>query len=187
MQEEPVKLPPGEMEHRRRRFHVGALLALIAVLLGGAAGLAYFYYYPSQLPKAQPIPFSHHFHVMDKRISCLMCHNGAVKTARSGVPPVETCMLCHKRIIVSYPWIVRLKEYYDQRRPIPWAHVNNRVPEFVYFSHQRHVRVGFDCGRCHGNVAEMDRLFTPVAFQMGFCVQCHRDNNYSVDCLVCHR
>ncbi len=149
--------------------------------------LAYYYYFPTELGPAQPIPFSHRFHVDTKKLSCLMCHSGAVNTDRAGVPPLETCMLCHKRIIVTNPWIQSLREHYDAGVPIEWVHANNRVPEFVYFSHQRHVRSGIDCGTCHGDVAHMDRVYTPIRIQMGFCVQCHRDNNFSHDCLVCHR
>ena len=44
-----------------------------------------------------------------------------------------------------------------------------------------------DCGACHGDVKGMDRLTQAHEFNMGFCVQCHRDNNVSHDCLMCHR
>jgi hypothetical protein len=186
MAEQPVKPDPVAAD-RRRLFRVGALLGAIALMLSGAMALAYFEYFTSGLGPPQPIPFSHRFHVSTKRVSCMMCHNGAVNTDRAGVPPLETCMLCHKRIIVDYPEIEKLREHYEANRPVRWAHVNNRVPEFVYFSHQRHVRSGIDCGQCHGDIAGMDRVATPQQFQMGFCVQCHRDNNVSHDCYICHR
>ena len=156
-------------------------LTMVAV---AATMLAFF---QSRAGIAQPIPFSHRFHVSTKGISCLFCHADALKTARAGVPPVETCMLCHKRIIITHPQIQRLRKYYDDREPIPWERVN-RLSEFVFFNHQRHVRAGFDCGRCHGDVAKMDRVKPVVELNnMGFCVQCHRDEEYSHDCLICHR
>jgi predicted CXXCH cytochrome family protein len=109
-----------------------------------------------------------------------------VDTARAGVPPVEKCMLCHQRILVTYPEIEKLRRHYDEKNPPQWARVNS-LPEFVYFSHERHVRSGADCGQCHGNIRGMDRVYLVQDFTMGFCVQCHRDNGYSHDCYTCHR
>jgi len=163
-----------------------AVLAAGIALMTAGALWAYYLYHPSVQGPEQPLPFSHRFHVTEKRISCVFCHGGAINTARAGVPPVETCMLCHSRIIITYPQIEKLRAHYDQKRPIEWVRVND-VPEFVYFDHEVHVRRGFDCGRCHGDVAHMDRLAPAYDLQMGFCVQCHRDNHASVDCLTCHR
>jgi hypothetical protein len=95
-------------------------------------------------------------------------------------------MLCHERVIVAFPKIRDLREHYDTGTPVEWNQVN-RLPEYVYFSHERHIRSGVDCGRCHGNVVGMDRIVQPQEFTMGMCVQCHRDNNASHDCLRCHR
>ncbi|MDQ1257025.1 MAG: hypothetical protein QG656_1626 [Candidatus Hydrogenedentes bacterium] len=162
-------------------------LAGAIALLGIAVAASPLLFPSACIGTAQPIPFSHRFHVSTKNISCVFCHSGALKTARAGVPPVETCMLCHKRIIVTHPEIVKLKRHYDERQPVPWVRVN-RVSEFVFFNHERHVRAGFDCGRCHGDVAKMDRIVPAVNLNdMGFCVQCHRDEEYSHDCLICHR
>lgn len=187
MTQPPDKMGPREFGHRRRGWVRAAWWAVAATILGTTAAIAYLQYYPSDLGPQQPIPFSHHFHVATKDISCFMCHSQAAVQDRAGVPPLETCMLCHKQIIVNYPPIRKLREHYDTARPVEWVHVNNRVPEFVYFSHQRHVRSGIDCGQCHGDVTEMDRIKAPFEFTMGFCVQCHRDNNFSHDCLTCHR
>lgn len=156
-----------------------------ALLLAMAAG--YVGLFPLQIGKEQPIPFSHRFHVSTKQISCVMCHTGVLHTARAGVPAVETCMLCHKRIIIHHPQIEKLTRYYNDKEPIPWVRLN-ALQEFVYFDHSMHVRAGFDCGRCHGDVAHMDRV-TPVVNlnRMGFCVQCHRDEGFSRDCFICHR
>jgi hypothetical protein len=182
----PTEPPPMGGPDRRPAGRGGAILALgLALLLAGVFA-AYYLYYPSRLGPEQPISFSHRFHVTEKRLSCLFCHEGAARTDRAGVPPLETCMLCHSRIIITHPQIVKLREHYEQGRPIAWARVND-VPEFVYFSHEAHVRKGIDCGRCHGDVAAMDRLAPAPELLMGFCVQCHRDNQASHDCLTCHR
>lgn len=179
---------PDVKESTRRwgQWGLNGLLGAVTILTLTVMAIAYFFYYPSQVGPVQPIPFSHRFHVTQKKISCILCHAGAIDTARAGVPPLETCMLCHQRIAIAYPWIARLREHYFSDTPVQWARVNE-LPEFVYFSHERHVRRAVDCGHCHGNVAQMDRISQVHPFKMGWCVQCHRDNAVSHDCLICHR
>jgi len=171
---------------RRSYRKLAMTLGVLTGLLLAATAWACYYYFPSRIGPAQPISFSHRVHVAEKQISCFMCHTGAIDTPRAGVPPLETCMLCHSRIIIGHPEIVKLREHFDRRKPVEWVRVN-QLPDFVYFNHEIHVRAGFDCGHCHGNVAQMDRVALVQDFQMGFCVQCHRDNNFSHDCLICHR
>lgn len=180
----PTAAPPPRKPRLAGRGQ--AILALAVVLVGAGTFAAYYLYYPSQLGAEQPIPFSHRFHVSEKRLSCVFCHTGAVSTDHAGLPPLQTCMLCHSKVIIENPPIRLLREHYDQKRPLAWARVNN-VPDFVYFSHEAHVSKGFDCGRCHGDVAAMDRVVPAPELLMGFCVQCHRDNNASHDCVTCHR
>lgn len=162
-------------------------IALLAALCVAAGAGAYFYSSsPMRLGPAQPIAFSHHLHASAKQISCLLCHTGVVNGTRAGIPPLETCMLCHRNIIITYPQIVTLREHYEKGVPLAWKRVN-QLPEFVYFTHTMHVRAGIDCGRCHGDIRGMDRVTLFQDFQMGFCVQCHRDYGVSIDCLTCHR
>ena len=167
------------------RRAVGLAVGVVGVLLA-ATVFGYYGYFQSGIGLEQPIPFSHRFHVTEKRVSCIFCHPGVVDTPRADVPMLATCMLCHQRIIVTYPPIARLRRAFEEGRPVPWVRVNH-VPEFVYFNHEVHVRKGFDCSRCHGDVARMDRVVPAPQVTMGFCVQCHRDENFSHDCLVCHR
>lgn len=155
-------------------------LALLAVMVVG------YYAFPADIGPAQPIPFSHRVHAGDKEISCLFCHPGAIQGSTAEVPPLETCMLCHQKIIVNHPQIAELRRHWEQREPVEWVIVEN-VPDHAYFDHAAHTRIGLDCGECHGHVAAMDRIRTANKFEMGFCVQCHRDEEVSVDCLTCHR
>ncbi|WP_236026675.1 cytochrome c3 family protein [Geomonas diazotrophica] len=162
--------------------------AAAGVLLCAAlAGMVYLgRLYPVGLGPRQPIPFSHRVHAGIKQIGCFMCHDSATRSSRAGIPPLQTCLLCHARIIRTYPYIARLRELAARNQPVVWQRVN-WVPEFVYFDHSMHLRRGVDCGHCHGDIRQMDRVAGAVKFEMGFCIQCHRDNRVTHDCFVCHR
>ena len=80
--------------------------------------------------------------------------------------------------------------------PIPWIRVV-RIPDFVFFSHAAHNRVGVGCAECHGPVETFDRMHVDRSLTMGFCVDCHRRTtrtgidgrqvDASIDCIACHR
>lgn len=161
---------------------------LIVVMLASLAVGTWMYYnfYESKIGKEQPIPFSHRVHVNNKNISCVICHEGAIQTSRAGVPPVETCMLCHEKIIVHHPEIQKLRAHYKNNEPIMWEKVNE-MPDFVFFNHSLHTFRKIDCGECHGNVKHMDRVNLANKFEMGFCVECHKEEEASIDCFTCHR
>ncbi len=175
-----------EDKQYNRFYSLSAALALMAATSLLCMTVAYAYFFTARIGPQQPIPFSHRIHAAEKKINCLFCHSEAVDTDSAGVPPLETCMLCHSKIIIHYPQIAKLREHYYDNLPVEWVRVNV-LQEFVYFSHQAHIQSGIDCGKCHGNVAEMDRVIMKKPFQMGFCVQCHRDTKVSNDCLMCHR
>ncbi|MCL2700196.1 MAG: cytochrome c family protein [Phycisphaerae bacterium] len=163
-----------------------AVLALVLFLTLLAAAAVYFLPWPAAIGPAQPVAFSHRVHAGVKQISCIFCHPGVIDGPHATVPPVAKCMLCHQKIIPKHPEIVKIRQAYERDTPIAWVKAND-VPEFVYFTHERHIREGIDCGRCHGNVTAMDRLAAATELNMGFCIPCHRDNKASVDCYVCHR
>ncbi|GFO58877.1 class III cytochrome C domain protein [Geomonas silvestris] len=163
------------------------LAALAVILLAFVAVLVLFNLpYPAGLGPRQPIPFSHRVHAHTKRISCLMCHTEVARSSRAGIPPLETCLLCHQRIIRTFPYIEKLRQYFRENRPVVWQRVN-WVPEFVYFTHSMHIRRGIDCSICHGDVERMDRVVTAHKFEMGFCIGCHKRNKATHDCFTCHR
>lgn len=196
-------------EGRRSRRATFVLVAFVGLLLVAMAGYR-GWYLPHRLGPQQPIPFSHRLHAGDKQIGCFFCHPGAAMGPDAGVPPIETCMLCHQRIITDYPQIRRLRSYYDagdaaagwnipapvvfaccrecdaRSGPLAWTRVFE-LPDYVYFDHEAHVRRGVDCGRCHGDVKAMDRLTAPREFTMGFCMRCHRAEDAPRDCATCHR
>ena len=85
----------------------------------------------------------------------------------------------------------------SRARAIEWQQIH-RLPEHVKFRHNRHLQAGFDCQACHGQVEEMDKLhlvpdthvwpwLLPARkLEMGWCIECHRSNDASQDCYVCH-
>jgi hypothetical protein len=148
----------------------------------------------------QPIAFSHKHHAGTYQIPCSYCHTGTDRSQAAGVPSVELCMGCHGQFPAGYDefeGIQVLKKHWEERRPIEWEQIH-RLPEYVQFKHNRHVAAGVDCQRCHGPVEELDKLYLTEdtvwwpwllpakKLEMGWCIQCHRENGASQDCLTCH-
>jgi formate-dependent nitrite reductase cytochrome c552 subunit len=61
-----------------------------------------------------------------------------------------------------------------------------KLPDFVIFSHARHLNAKIDCVRCHGPVQERDRVDLEVDHSMKACLNCHRQSKATVVCLSCH-
>jgi hypothetical protein len=172
---------------KRHYFHAlsGTIILLCVIFL---AVILWFdlLYYPGPRGPQQPIPFSHRVHAGKKRIGCLVCHPEAALTSTGGIPPIERCMHCHRRIIPTFYPIQELRRHYEEKIPVVWNHVT-RLPDFAYFPHTMHVNRSIDCSRCHGDVKAMDRVVRMTAINMGFCLSCHREYNAPVDCFTCHR
>jgi len=173
-------LASGRYKPKTQLLLVGGIVFVSVMALIGAAIL-----YPGPLGIEQPIPFSHRVHAGQKEIGCLMCHPHPLSQAVAGIPPVETCMFCHIRIIIHYPPIEEVHQHYRDHEPILWRRVSD-LPDFVQFNHGVHMAAGFECGHCHGDVKAMDRIILYQSFQMGFCIQCHRDHHATIDCFACH-
>uniref|UniRef100_C6E8Q0 Uncharacterized protein n=1 Tax=Geobacter sp. (strain M21) TaxID=443144 RepID=C6E8Q0_GEOSM len=181
--------PASEVKNMKKRKTPlwAAVAAACVLLLSFLAALVYLdQLYPVGLGPRQPIPFSHRVHAGVKAISCFICHSEAHRSSRAGIPPLETCLLCHSRIIRTYPYIAKLRALAASNQPVIWTRVN-WLPEFVYFDHSMHIQRGIDCGHCHGDVSRMDRVAKARKFEMGFCIQCHRYNRATHDCFTCHR
>jgi hypothetical protein len=160
--------------------------AIIICVLLIVAFLYLFYLAPHVgVGKEQPIPFSHRVHAGVKDISCEFCHPYVERSIHPGIPPVEKCLYCHNYVISEHPQIKKEHAYYDTNTPVPWKKVNY-LAEHVLFNHQRHIKKDIECSQCHGAVETQDRL-KGKHFQMGFCLECHREKKVNVDCwLACH-
>ncbi|OFZ19621.1 MAG: hypothetical protein A2X94_17420 [Bdellovibrionales bacterium GWB1_55_8] len=121
----------------------------------------------------QPIPFSHKIMAGDFKIPCLYCHTGADKSRHAVVPAMNVCLNCHSVVKADSPFIQKLKQVYADGKALEWVRVHE-LPDFVYFSHERHVSKGVSCETCHGDVKTMERVVQVAPLTMGWCLDCHR-------------
>ena len=134
---------------------------------------------------SQPIEFSHKTHIEKGGMSCEFCHIYARRSINSGAPVMDTCFGCHRVIagsdedpqkaIKNQDAIKKLLEFKSKKESIPWKKVHD-LPDFVHFSHKRHIQVGFDCTECHGEIGQQDVLSTQTMItdlSMGWCMTCH--------------
>ncbi|MDH4273708.1 MAG: cytochrome c family protein [Gammaproteobacteria bacterium] len=146
----------------------------------------------------QPIEFPHDIHVNINKINCMYCHTYARRSKVAGIPPTSKCMGCHKMIATDKPRIQKLTEYFTKKESPKWKKVHD-VPDFVHFSHERHIKkFVFDadlpvenveqvCGLCHGEIKAMTVAKKNKPLTMGFCRRCHEANGGPGDCWKCHK
>jgi hypothetical protein len=81
-----------------------------------------------------------------------------------------------------------LVSYWETKEPIPWIKVHD-LPDFVHFTHKRHVQADIECQTCHGPVETMDVVSREAPVKMGLCLACHRENEveHGTDCWTCHK
>ena len=154
----------------------------------------------------QPIYFSHKVHPGVNQISCLYCHGGAQDSKHATIPSVNVCMNCHMAVkeytgepiirddgttvnandeiqkLYQYAgWNPDTKTYDKPGKPIEWVKIHN-LPDFVYFNHSQHVKVGqVACQTCHGEIQKMNQVAQFADLSMGWCVNCHRTTNVQFD------
>ena len=73
-----------------------------------------------------------------------------------------------------------------QTEPIEWVAVH-KLPDFVAFDHRSHVAADVACQTCHGPVESMERMRQHSTLLMGWCVNCHRERQATLDCGACHQ
>lgn len=154
-------------------------LVLLFLGLGGTLFAVRPQWYQNYAPK-QPIPFSHKVHAGVNKIPCYYCHQSAESSAHAGVPGLETCMNCHTQVKTESPYIQEITKAYNENRPIAWVKVHV-LPDFVHFEHHKHIKAGVQCQTCHGPVEEMDVVYQWAGLHMGWCMNCHRNDDYLQD------
>ena len=162
-------------------MHAPALLLTLA----GALALASCGWQAPPAP-AQPVAFSHRVHAGDNKIGCTMCHAYAASGPIAGIPSTARCNGCHKFVDADKPDVVVVNKAFEEGKPLIWNRVY-RVPDHVWFTHERHVAANVKCQECHGEVQKMDVIRQESSLQMGWCVDCHTARGASLDCLTCHK
>ena len=193
--QDPLKLARELQAHAPIVLPVGAAALLVTVI-----GVGWFTQpdrYATGYAPEQPTPYSHKLHAGALKIPCQYCHTGAERSRHAGVPPVETCMKCHRVTKTDSPHIQKLAAAFDSGQPFPWERVHG-LPDHVYFDHRPHVGAGILCQTCHGEVETMEVLSQRISLRMGSCLGCHRDPRAALPpgskiergpehCNACHR
>ena len=155
------------------------LITLILVLVVSSAVVGGIWYYGSPqytdvgYRPVQPVPFSHNLHVGDLGMDCRYCHTSVEYSAYANVPPVATCMNCHKVVKPNSEKLAAIRQSVADSVPIQWVRVT-QLPGYAYFDHSAHINAGVGCITCHGNVAAMEEVTLSEPFSMGWCLDCHR-------------
>lgn len=166
-------------------------------------------------PIIQPMNFNHKIHLETKspdgqaKITCKNCHKYYETRTVAGRPSIDTCLACHTTS-KDKPEVQKILDINERGGKIPWKRIYN-IPSHVFFSHQRHVRpprnpaegkavengkgtgekgrMLIECEVCHGLIGKTE---TPPSaplndISMDFCIDCHKREMVSVDCIACHR
>jgi hypothetical protein len=125
------------------------------------------------VPREQPVPFSHEHHVGGLGIDCRYCHTTVETSSFANIPATKTCMNCHSQMWASSPMLEPVRESYRSGRSIEWTRVND-LPEYVYFNHSIHIHKGVGCTTCHGRIDKMPLTWQGEPLTMEWCLNCHR-------------
>lgn len=155
-------------------FFLAAALVLIAATLVAGGYVRSDYTTNAGWVLNQPIPFSHEHHVSGLGIDCRYCHSSVEVSAEAGIPPTETCMTCHSQIWTGAPILEPLRQSLAKGIPLHWKRVA-KLPDYVYFNHSIHIHAGVGCETCHGHIDRMPLTWRANAFEMQWCIACHRD------------
>jgi hypothetical protein len=177
--------------HQKGRIKLVVLMAFL-VIGGGLA--VWLQSSGTSTTVVQPIVFNHRIHV-EKQIDCSFCHQHVTSQVAAGLPSVQLCITCHSVLPKQTPEIDKIFAFAEKKQEIPWVRVY-QLPEHAYvvFNHKRHIAANVACTVCHGEVAQMTVAEPVVNHTMGWCVDCHKQNEskfpsakLATDCLTCHK
>jgi hypothetical protein len=122
----------------------------------------------------QPVPYSHKQHAGDYGIDCRYCHNTVEVSPMAAVPPAQTCMNCHTVVKFDSPKLELIRKAVKEGTAVKWVRAN-KIADFAYFDHSRHLVKGVGCSECHGRVDQMEVVRVNAPLSMAWCLDCHRD------------
>jgi hypothetical protein len=166
---------------------IATALLIMTAILAAAIGLLYSKGSADLIgADTQPLRFSHELHAGRLRVDCLYCHRFAEQSATAGIPSMKLCMGCHQNLASETVHTAALLDHWKEQIPVSWRRLQ-RLPDFVYFTHERHLAHGLQCTTCHGHVQQMPYTPRAATYEMGWCLSCHRERDASRDCWTCHK
>ena len=132
----------------------------------------------------QPTAFNHKLHAKSG-LQCSSCHTTSESKDQAGIPNAKDCLTCHRKFEIDSATLQILIEYEKAKREIPWVRIY-KLPGFVFFSHQSHLKAKATCATCHGEVQERDLLWQEKEISMAACLNCHKERNAPTNCNLCH-
>ncbi len=162
-----------------RKMDAAVRALIFLALLGGPTPILLVAFGASPLTTdvgyapVQPIPYSHKLHVGELGIDCRYCHTSVETGPAANIPPTQTCMNCHEKVMTESPKLEPLRESSRTGLPVEWVRVHD-LPDYAYFNHSAHVTRGVGCSECHGRVDTMDTLYQIKPLSMAWCLNCHR-------------
>ncbi len=164
----------------RKTFWIVLIVIAIGIYIGVEGGI---------FGVEQPIDFSHKTHTQKVGLNCETCHKYVKKSFHAGLPKIEeTCMMCHTQAQTDSPEEEKIRELAKRDDPPDFKKLF-RFPNHVFYSHRRHVVLGgLECSTCHGNIAKTrsppDEPLKKIT--MDFCIECHKREDVTTDCIACH-
>jgi hypothetical protein len=158
---------------------LGAALFLAFAVWTGAMIVRSPYETRQDVPREQPVPFSHEHHVGGLGLDCRYCHQSVEVSQFAGLPPTKVCMNCHSQMWAVAPALEPVRESYRSGKSIQWTRVYD-LPQFVYFDHSVHIHQGIGCSSCHGRIDRMPLTYQAVPLTMEWCLDCHRNPENNV-------
>src|SRR5436305_7313637 len=115
----------------------GGAFALVSILALSYLIVRSHYETMQNVPREQPVPFSHEHHVGGLGIDCRYCHTTVEYSAFANIPPTKTCMNCHSEMWAASPTLESVRESYRSRKSIErnrvkslqdYLKLNHRIP-----------------------------------------------------------
>jgi hypothetical protein len=151
-----------------------------------SAGHALRDFFNVRTEAVQPLEFPHNTH-LENGLMCTTCHSGVTEGPQAVIPTAFTCLGCHSFIATDAPRIQALTENYNNGIDIAWQRVYGfEQTAHVRFNHAPHIQAEVQCATCHGDMAAGTVATYNVEHTMGFCVNCHTENDAPIDCMTCH-
>jgi hypothetical protein len=153
--------------------------AAIPVVAGGVTFGVWYWFSPKftdvGYQPRQPVEYSHFLHAGTLGMDCRFCHNTAELAAHAAIPPSQTCMTCHEKLVLpESPKLFAVRQSAKTGEPIPWVRVH-MLPDYAYFDHSVHLAAGVGCVTCHGRVDRMKVVYQEEPLSMSWCLTCHRN------------